>query len=158
MHKTSEPKLTRLLQEAVDRGQAVLIAAPTGSATPLHDRTEAELAAVLCLLFKLGCSEGLMLAKLAVRDHNTKEQLQTTSSAGAMRVLIHALRKKLAPHAIEIVTINTLGYGLTTASRSKIRRLLNEYDGASLSTSATGIVPRKDLRRGRRAATVAAEP
>lgn len=148
MQKVSEPAFVKLLQEAVNQGQVVLVPAPdrplsqrpAPTTPPLRDRDEASLIAAFCLLFKLRRTESLLLVKLATCDYSTKEELRAAASqdgqaitAGSMNVFISSLRKKLTPHGIKLTTVSGLGYGLDQKARDKIRRLLAKYD--------TGIIP-----------------
>src|SRR6476659_6502940 len=95
----------------------------------LHGRNEESLLAVLCLVFKLSRSESQMLAWLMANDCSTREELRAAASYGnqtiapsSTQVLLNSLRAKLKVHGIEVATISSLGYGIDTASRAKIRR------------------------------------
>ena len=130
----------RMLQEAVDQGQVVLVSAPGRSPNPtippLRERNEVSLAA-LCLIFKVKRSEAQMLVKLLSQDCSTTEELRAAAShagktitSGTTHIFLSGLRKRLAPFDIQISTIPTLGYGLDGKARDKIHELLTEHDRA----------------------------
>jgi hypothetical protein len=152
MQDVPEPGFNKLLQDAVDQGKIVLIPTPTpprqrrtertDTIPPLRDRDAASLAVVLCLLFNLRRSESQILMKLATQDYATIKELhaaanhdEQTVAASSMTVLISGLRKKLAPHGLEITTLRGFGYGLRKESREKICRRLAKYDAGLLSTT-----------------------
>jgi len=137
-----EPAFIKQIQKAVDQGQIVFARPP--APPPLRDRDEASLAAALCLSFKLGRSEGQMLAKLMTCDYATQKDLHVAASRNnqkvalsSVRVLVCVLRKKLAVHNIEITALWKLGYGLCKEAREKIYRQLAKYD-AGFTTPPEG--------------------
>jgi hypothetical protein len=132
----------KLLQQAMEQGQVVLIPAPPEPPRPAppphHDRGEVSLAA-LCLAFKLKRSEGQMLVRLLTHSCSTIEELRIAAAhtnkiitIGTTRIFLSALRKKLSAHNIQISTISMLGYGLDGKARSKIEKMLVEHDRARL--------------------------
>jgi len=140
--------LTEQLRSAAERGQVVLV--PTirlnqrvmNPPPPQRSRDEESLAGALCLLFKLCRSEGYVLMKMASQDFITKNEIFASAIRDdqkkadmAVSVMISVLRKKLAPHGIEIVTLRGFGYGLHKASRAKICRRLSKYDAALIPTT-----------------------
>src|SRR5262245_34443392 len=96
----------------------------------LTPRSEAALAPILCLLFKLAPAEGKMLAKLLTHDHCTKNDLcaVVSHSKEAVSVVMCALRAKLKPHKIAIDTLHGHGYGVGTQARARICEIVAEYD------------------------------
>jgi DNA-binding winged helix-turn-helix (wHTH) protein len=144
MHDEPEPTFAKQLQDAVERGQVVIVPAPhrspgrpRTSAAPLpRNRSKASLTAAFCLTFKLTRAESHTLLQLLVRDYNSKEDLCVAESAflgrtvsdNTVQTIICALRKKLKPHKIGITTLPGLGYGLDKDARYRIRALLARYD------------------------------
>ena len=136
-----------MLQQAVERGQVVLIPAPDQPLdpprpAPLRARSEVSLAA-LCLTFKLKRTEGQILVWLLTHDCSTPEELRAaaahankTITAGTTRMFVSTLREKLAIHGVRITTVPRLGYGIDGTSRSKIYRLLAEFDGDVVAAAA----------------------
>src|SRR5258707_61815 len=107
MPKQLEPAFIQQLQDAANQGHVVVIPAPikpqrtTTSLPLLRARSEAALAVALCLMFKLGRSEGQMLAKLMACDYCTEKDLQVAANRGnekvalsTVRVLISQMRTK----------------------------------------------------------------
>jgi hypothetical protein len=131
-------QLAKQLSDAVNQGQLVVISAPltrpgSEASTPSpRDRSETELAVVLCLVFNLRRSEGRILAKLLANDCVSQEDLHDrdnpTVAISTMSAAICVLRKKLRLHDIDITTVVGLGYGLGQESRDKIRSALSQYD------------------------------
>jgi hypothetical protein len=142
----------RLLRQAVEKGQVVLVPAPDRPPElvrppPLALRDENSLVAALCLIFKLRLNEGRMLAGLMSRDYCTKEELRTaaayankTITTGTTHIFLSGLRKRLAPFDIQISTIPTLGYGLDGKARDKLRKMLVEHDRAIRPLAQSGAV------------------
>jgi hypothetical protein len=141
----SSPKLAKQIQQAVDRGQVVLIPAPappseaTAAPIPLpHNRSEGALTATFCMLFGLTRCESRMLVRLATQDYGDKNELRAAASAAlgrpvtenSIQTMLAGLRKKLKSHGVRIATISGLGYGLDTATRSQLRALLVQHDAA----------------------------
>jgi hypothetical protein len=136
-----QPNFIEQIQDAVAQGQVVLIPAPAGphSLPPAPPRDEASLAAVLCLLFDLGHSEGRILARMLAYDTSSKAELRLAAShnhrmlsINTTGVLISTLRKKLRAHDIKVTTISSLGYGLDRTARDKIHKHLARYDAGDL--------------------------
>jgi hypothetical protein len=141
MQGKPKPTFVEQVQAAVGRGQVVLIPAPAGphSLPPSPPRDEASLAAVLCLLFDLGHSEGRILARMLAYDISSKAELRLAASHNGRMltinttgVLISTLRKKLAAHDIRVTTISSLGYGLERDARDKIHKRLAKHDAGDL--------------------------
>jgi hypothetical protein len=139
----SKPTFIEQIEAAVAKGQVVLIAPPTQPRAPTPPppqlRDEASLAAVLCLLFDLGHSEGRILVRMLAYDYSSKPELRLAAShSGRMLtinttgVLISSLRKKLAAHDIRITTVSSLGYGLDRDARDKIHQRLARYDAGEM--------------------------
>jgi hypothetical protein len=137
MTKLIEPAFMEQIQQAVDRGQAVIIPAPGAPAIPPR-RDMPSLAVALCLHFGLNRSEGRILAELLLHDSCTKEALGIAAPAfdrlpttvGTVGVLINSLRKKLKHRGIEIRTINKIGYGLDRTARDKVYQQLARHDAS----------------------------
>jgi hypothetical protein len=78
---------------------------------------------------------------LLKQDHATTPELHVAqrsdgSQVKAVGVTIHWLRKKLAPHGIEIVNIYGLGYRLAKGDRDRTRKILADY-GADIVSAVT---------------------
>jgi len=139
----------RMLQEAVEQGQVVLVPAPDRSPNPApasphsQPKDKNSLVAALCLTLKLKLNEGRMLVELMSHDYCTKEKLQAAASdddgcaitVDTMRVFLSSMRKKLAVHDIRISTIPSMGYGLDGTARDKLRKMLAEYDKGVMSSA-----------------------
>lgn len=145
MQEKSEPTLVQQIQEAVDRGQVVVIPPPTSSPAvpPLPNKDKASLAAALCLLFKLSRAQGHVLMKLVTQDYVTAQEIcaiaarndQTLkSSDGSARAFIFALRRRLATHNVRVLTLHGVGHVLHKESRKKICRQLAKYDAEFVHT------------------------
>jgi DNA-binding winged helix-turn-helix (wHTH) protein len=149
MDNEPEPTFAKQIQTAVDRGQVVMVPTLTrppnqspAPTIPQRDRDEASLTAVLCLLFNLRRSEGQVLMLMATQDYVSKEEIfaaatqnEQTIAKSTVSVLIHALRKKLLLHGIEISTLRGFGYGLRKESRKKICTRLAKYDAGLIPTA-----------------------
>src|SRR5262245_5904417 len=107
MEEEPAPGLAKQIQQAVDRGQVVLIPAPAkppkADPVPLpRNRSAGALTATFCVLFKLTRSESRMLVWLAVNDYGNRNELREAVSAIAGRpitentidVTMSGLRKK----------------------------------------------------------------
>jgi DNA-binding winged helix-turn-helix (wHTH) protein len=141
--------IKQLIQEAVNQGQVVMVPTPAKppsqrpTTPPLRNRSEASLTAAFCLLFKLTRSESHILVQLLMHDYGAKEDLRNAESTlvgrsvtdNTVQTIICALRKKLKPYNVRIVTIPSLGYGLDKDARYRIRTILARYD--------TGFVPKR---------------
>ena len=150
MDNEPEP-FAKQLQDAVERGQVVLIPAPdrppsqhpaTQATPPQRDRDEKALAAVLCLLFGLRRSEGQVLMKMATQDYVAKKEIhaaaaqdERTIAESSVSVVISGMRKKLIVHNIEISTLRGFGYALRKESRDRICRRLAKYDAGLIPTT-----------------------
>src|SRR5262245_12223397 len=131
MQKGLEPAFIQQLQDAANQGHVVVIPAPVKpQRSPpllLRARSEAALAAALCLLFELRRSEGQMLAKLMTCDYCTEKELCIAANRNGQKVapssvpvFVSLLRKKLEPYNIEITKLRKLGYGFRGGSRENI--------------------------------------
>jgi hypothetical protein len=150
MQEDPEPTFVKQIQEAVDRGQVVLVPTlgmppgqrPTPTTPPQRDRDETSLTAALCLMFGLRRTEGQILMQLATQDYLTKAEIFAAAAQSGqavkistISVLISVLRKKLGAYDIELVTLRGLGWGLHKTSRAKICRRLAKYDAGLIPTS-----------------------
>jgi hypothetical protein len=98
-------------------------------------RSETSLIAVCCQAFKLTLAESRIFVALLKQDHATKAELHAALSPDgglattgkAVGVVIHWLRKKLAPHSIEVINIYGMGYRLAEGARDRTRKLLAAY-------------------------------
>lgn len=146
MHEEPTPTFVAQLQQAIDRGQVVLITPPVQRsdprpvpAMPMH-RDEAALAAIFALLFRLTTRERRVLVHLATHEVSSKEQLLAAAACNtktsALGVTIHKLRKRLKTHGIELTTLHGLGYGFNEPARARICDLVARYDRGVISTHA----------------------
>jgi DNA-binding response OmpR family regulator len=132
-------ELAALLREAASHGRIVII-----PATAQHN--ESSLVTTCRLLFKLTGAESRALAQLLKHPHVSKAQLHVAVSRDDppitnIRILdsvIHRLRKKLAPHGIEIINLHGFGYSIPEDIRSKAHKLLAEYSRDVLATTSRG--------------------
>jgi hypothetical protein len=137
MHKASEPALAKLLQDAIDRGQVVVI---PGLLPLLREKDEA-LVATSCLRFGLTHAEGRAFVQLMEHEHVSREALHVATSPDGksaikiVDVIVCKLRRKLEPHGIGIVTVYGQGFRLDKNARDKTRRLLAEYDAGLIPTT-----------------------
>jgi Transcriptional regulatory protein, C terminal len=118
-----------LLKQAMDAGHAVILPrvdpalmAPLSREPPL---------AVRCSLrFNLTRAQGRLLAKLMEHEHVSREDLHAAMSGNpstqvkGVDVTVCRVRRKLAAHGIEIVTL--WGRGFALADRARVRELLDE--------------------------------
>jgi hypothetical protein len=103
------------------------------TAPPL--RTESSLVAVCCQALGLSVNESRIFVALLKFDHATKAELHAAlfpsgtpvTRVQTVGVVIHWLRKKLAPHGIEVVNIYGLGYRLAAGARDRTCKLLAAY-------------------------------
>jgi DNA-binding response OmpR family regulator len=103
------------------------------TAPPL--RTESSLVAVCCQAFELTLNESRIFVTLLKQDHAIKAELRAALAPNgdpvpnikAVGVTVHFLRKKLAPHGIEVVNIYGLGYRLAQGARDRTRKVLAGY-------------------------------
>lgn len=127
----SDPALIKQIQDAVERGQTVIIPAPIRPTPPVHDKDAASVAA-LCRLFGLNHREGRILTQLLAYECCSAEELRTSASnyqlitLGSFRVYLSMLRKKLKARGIQISNIPRLGYGLEGNAHERIRKQLAE--------------------------------
>jgi DNA-binding response OmpR family regulator len=135
MQRASTPALAGLLQEAIDRGQVVVIR----SLTPLH---VSPLVATCSLRFGLTHAESRALVQLLEHEHVSKQALHAAISPdGDMKlktldVVVCHLRKKLKPHGIAITTIWGQGYALDREARDKIKQITG-HDAGLIPTAPT---------------------
>ena len=124
--------IEEIIKKAADDGRLVILTADS-----IEAMTAAPLRRVmpLCKQFQLSGAEGRLLARLVQHGRATKEELHPICSNRAspgkakslVGVIIHKLRRKVAPAGIEIVTVRDTGFELPAASRDKIRELLGEH-------------------------------
>jgi hypothetical protein len=120
----SNHSLVEQIRQALDRGQAVVIA-PPGGTTPGR-AANASLAMTLCKTFGLSRSEARMLAHLLNNDYGSDEELCAAAfiAKGSLRVVMVLLRRKMRPHGIEITVTYKVGYSIDRKSRDRIFELL----------------------------------
>jgi hypothetical protein len=135
----AEPALARLLQNAIDRGQVVVI---PSLLPPLRSKIEAPLVATCCLLFGLTHAESRALVTLTRHAHVSREALHAAISRDGkpvsgikiVDVIICSLRKKLKPHNIWITTLSKSGYALDRAARDRVYRQIAGHDAGLIPT------------------------
>jgi hypothetical protein len=135
-----DPRFLKQIQEAVDRGQTVVISAPA-IAPPQRD-VDATRIAALSLAFGLGRGEARILAYLLTYGFASASELcaQRGVTAGSLRVFITLLRRKLKPCGAVIRTLPRQGYDLDRKSRAKILRTLAKH-GADTSALEQSLTP-----------------
>jgi DNA-binding response OmpR family regulator len=114
------------------------------TAPPLRSNTESSLVATFCLLLGLTRAESRAFVKLVKHDHVTKRELHRALSHNnnpvtgikIVDVTVSHLRKKVALHNIEVITVRGVGFRLAEDARDRIRRLLAEY-GEDVISAAT---------------------
>src|SRR5262245_40323542 len=120
-------EIVELLQEAKSRGHLVILRA----SPPSHVDAKAPLLIALNRLFGLSPAEGRALAELMEHQHVSRQALHAAmahdgtpvSQIKTVDVIVCKLRRKLAPHHIEIVTIWGLGFRLADGGYERIRKL-----------------------------------
>jgi len=130
--------LVALLKQAAAEGRITLmLAAPP-------DNADLPLVTACALVFGLRPAEARALVKLVKQDHVTRREMHVAMSDDAnpvsdpksIDVTICSLRKKLAPHGIEVTTRCKLGHQLLPDSKAKVRERLAAY-GADVVAAAT---------------------
>jgi DNA-binding response OmpR family regulator len=138
MQRASRPALAGLLQEALDRGQLVVI---RSVASPPRN-TESPLVMTCSLRFGLTHAESRALVTLMQHEHVSKQALHAAiSSDGSpvsqiklVDVVVCHLRKKLKPHDITIGTLRGQGYTLDREARAKIKQITG-YNTEGVTTA-----------------------
>ena len=118
-------------------------------------RTESSLIAVCCQAFKLTLNESRIFVTLLKFDHATKAELQAALSPNGdpvtniqgVGVTTHTLRKKLASHNIDIISIYGLGYRLAEGARDRTRKILAEYGQDIISAVTPSVSPKLAAKR-----------
>jgi hypothetical protein len=72
-------------------------------------------------------TEGYITSKRICAIAARNDQMLNASTR-SVKVFAYNLRRKLAKHHVQILTINRFGYGLRKEGREKICRLLAEYN------------------------------
>jgi hypothetical protein len=125
-------EIVELLKEAAAHGQLVVIRA----SPPSHVDVRTPLLCALGHLFGLTPAESRALVELMRHQHVSRKALHIASSPDGnpkssikvLDVIVHKVRKKLAPHDIKIVNIYGRGFGLADGAHERIRRLVAKHD------------------------------
>jgi DNA-binding response OmpR family regulator len=128
MQKVSEPAAhSRLVgQQPVDRAL---------TAPPLRSNNESSLVALCSQLLALTPAESRVFVRLLKHAFVSKEDLHAAMSSDGkpttgvkiVDVVISRLRRKLAPHGVELNTVYGQGVRLADGTRDRIRKILAEY-------------------------------
>ena len=85
------------------------------------------------VMFGLTAQQSVLLAALSHREMATHQSLcvamsragQEPSDPNLLKVQVHKLRKRLAAHGVEIVTVWGVGYRMPADSRAKVKAARN---------------------------------
>src|SRR5262249_25099731 len=130
-------EVAELLNEAMRRGHLVVLR----TSPPSHVDARTPLLLAINQLFQLSPAEGRALVELLEHKQVSRQALHVAMSAAGtpvsrikiIDVVVSRMRRKLAPHGIEIVTVHGLGFGLAEGARDKIHQQLAEYDSGLIN-------------------------
>jgi hypothetical protein len=142
MQRASAPALAGLLQEAIDRGQVVVV---RSAASPPRN-TESPLVMTCSFRFGLTHAESRALVTLMQHEHVSRQALHAAISSDSspvsqiklVDVVVCHLRKKLAAHGIAVTTLRGQGYTLDRAARDRIKQI------AGYNTEGVATAPKTD--------------
>jgi hypothetical protein len=121
-------EVAELLKEAAARGHLVIVrAAPPSQVDP-----QAPLFVACVGAFGLTVAESRVLLELMQHQYVSRQGLHDAiggrGKSNNVDVVVCRMRRKLAPHGIEIVTVWGSGFRLAEGARDRIRKLLAKHD------------------------------